>query len=108
MTVLVSVGVRKDGDGWGAFGYEADGTAHRLSPTWIRETFIEAVQEFQAPMKNDAKRMVTVKAQKPLKTGHRLKVGEPLVTATERARRALELLATGKQPKIPPAKEVLS
>ncbi len=106
MTTLISVGVRKDGDGWGAFGYEANGTPHRLSPTWLRETFVEAVQEFQAPMRNEPKRMVTIKAMKPLKTGHKLKIGEPLATATERAKRALEVLATGKQPKIPEAKQV--
>ena len=103
---IISIGVHRDGSGHSAYGYERDGTEHRLSPSWVRETFVETLQEFEVPVKGNLKQTTRVKAMKPKLTGHKLVTGESLTSATERAKKALEGLAVGRQPKIPATKEI--
>lgn len=104
--MIVSVTVAKDGTGFSAFGFDEKHERIRLSPSWLRETFEEVLQEFEVPSQNDKKKTVKIKRIAPRKTGHKVVYGESLVTATERAKKALEAIAVGKQPKIPPTKEV--
>lgn len=104
--MIVAIGVHKEGSGYSAFGYEANGKKHRLSPTWVRDVMEDRLQEFDAPMKNEPKRTVRVRRMAPLVTGKKLVTGESLVVATERAKRALEGLAIGEQPHIPGEKVV--
>lgn len=104
--IIVSIGVEKEGPGYSAFCFESDGTKHRLSPTWLRDVKVDVVKPVQVPMKEKG-RFTTVERPVPTKIGEKVHVGETLVAAVERAKKALEALAVGRQPTIPPIKEAM-
>ncbi len=98
----IGVTVKRDGEGgnrFSAFLVLDGGKLQRISPSWRREVREDRLQEFKVPLKEKgktglAKRLVAVVV------GTKTVVGEPLQVATQRAERALRLLAMGREAEI--------
>lgn len=91
----IGVTVREDGDGYSAFLIGEGGQLQRLSPTWQREVKEDQLREFDVPLREKGK-TGKVKRMVPVVVGTKLVCGESLPIASERAIKALRLIATGR------------
>lgn len=103
--VVVAVSVAPDGQGHSAFGHDETGKRHRLSPTWIRDVHEDRLQTFEVPSNRPGVK-AKIDRMAPFKVGRKLVTGETLYTATERAVRALKLLAKGLPIEVPKEKKL--
>lgn len=95
MTTPIGVTVKRDGEGYSAFLVNEDASLTRISPTWLRDTFIEKPTELKVPLPEKG-RFGKVTRMVPHKTGQRVKLGESRAAATNRAVYALKCIALGK------------
>lgn len=90
-----SVTVDRDGEGHSAFLVDENGKRQRLSPSWVRETFVD-VQKMVPVALPEKGRFGKQLRMVPEKSGERLQFGESMPLATSRAVKALKLIAAGK------------
>ncbi len=100
---IVAVAVKRDGEKFGAWGVDAKGKWHRLSPSWRRDVMEDQLKTFTVPTQEQG-RMAKVQRLTPVKIGTKIVVGETLVTATQRAVLALKLIARGESVTVPEEK----
>ena len=103
MTTIIAVAVRRDGEKYGAWGVDAKGTWHRLSPSWLRDVHEDQLKTFVVPTQEQG-RSAKIQRLTPVKIGTKVVTGESLVTATQRAVLALKLLARGEPVVVPKEK----
>lgn len=101
---LIGVAVKREGLGHSAFGIDEHGGLHRLSPSWLRDTTEERLTTFEINLKEKGKK---AKIQRMARhtTGKHVVVGESLPIATQRAVKALKMLAMGQRVDVPETKE---